>query len=187
MASILDCKKIQPLLSEYADGALDEATAWDVKMHVSSCAVCAKITQDFAATTRLLQSAPVPTLSADFEARLTRRLADEALRPRPLTPWQRVAFAVRDAWNQPKHRPAFATGAALALLAPVAFLVTRQELTPRVPTSPTPAARAANAGGETTGALDEMWRDHQAYDSSEPFSNPSGLLPITTARASGDL
>lgn len=178
MATILDCKKIQPLLSEYVDGALDEQKNWDVQMHVASCSVCARIAQDFTATTRLLQSAPTPELSFDFEAMLTRRLADESLRPLPLTWWQKTQFAVRDAWKEQRFRPAFATGAALAVMAPVAFLITQKGPVP-VTSTPTPVVAVAT---EEVTSVDELWREHQAYVSSEPLSNPAGLLPLNDAR-----
>jgi anti-sigma factor RsiW len=123
MATIRDCAKIQPLLSEYVDDTLTEQVAWDVKMHVTSCAVCAKIADDFAATSRLLGELPSMELSANFEAMLTKRLADESLRPRSLTPWNRIAIAFSEMWQNTTRRTVMATGVAVAMIVPLAVVV----------------------------------------------------------------
>src|SRR6476646_6265157 len=106
MATMLDCKKVQPLLSEYVDGALPSDTAWDVKLHVASCAVCARVADELAATAKLLQSLPTLEPSANFEAALAKRLADKVLTPKRPSLGQRIAAALGGWWSRPILRPA---------------------------------------------------------------------------------
>ncbi|GAB4453483.1 MAG: hypothetical protein OHK0029_06410 [Armatimonadaceae bacterium] len=191
MATIRDCKKIQPLLSEFVDGTLSERDDWEVKMHVASCAVCAQIAEDFSATSRLLSSLPQPVLSSNFEAALAKRLADESLRPLPVSPWQRVVRRVQEAWHRPGLRASMTTGLALAALAPALFVLAPRLMSSGSEGNSRPVAIATpsqNVGtssgavrGTTSGAeseiLDEVLSEHVSYASSEPFSNPSGLIP----------
>src|SRR5579859_7623314 len=91
MATMKDCKSVQPLLSEYVDGELSEEVTWSVKLHLASCAVCSRIADDFCATARLVSSLPEPSgPSEGFEAMLARRIADQMLAPKPLTTWGKL-------------------------------------------------------------------------------------------------
>lgn len=182
MATIRDCTKIQPLLSEYVDGTLADQVSWDVKMHLTSCAVCAKIADDFTATSRLLGELPPMELSANFEAMLTKRLADEALRPHPLTPWTRLTNALSELWQNSARRNVMATGVAVAMIIPLAVVVMNRPLVESagnpvvVVTSPTPVAQ--NSAGNETPSLnvDDFLNEHRSYDASGPLSDQSGLL-----------
>ena len=175
MASILDCRKIQPRLSGYVDGALPRDEAWEIEKHLSACAVCARVADDFAATTRLLRTLPEAAPSADFEARLALRLADQSLAPRPMGVWGRWRLAWRE---RPRGaRAAAASGLALACLAPVAALVA-------VRTRPaTPPAAVADA---SSASLEEIVRVHVRASSSEPLGESTGVLLASGGTTSGD-
>jgi anti-sigma factor RsiW len=178
MATIRDCKRIQPLLSEYVDGTLTEEQAWTVQMHVSTCAVCSQIAEDFTATTRLLAALPEPKLSENFEAMLAKRLADESLQPQPLTLWTRCKSVIVEAWHRPSVRMGMATGTVLAMIVPMAFFATSKGIVPGK--APVATATPEVIMGSTN-SLEQLLTEHVTYASSEPFSEHSGLLP------SGDL
>lgn len=164
MASILDCRRIQPRLSEYVDGVLSPDETWEVEKHVAACAVCARVADDFAATTRLLGSLPSAEPSADFAARLALRLADQSLAPRPLTLWGRL----RNAWeDRPRPvRAAAASGVALACLVPV-FAVVVVRTRPQTP----PVVAVAEPS-----SLEDIVRVHVRAASAEPLGESSGVL-----------
>jgi anti-sigma factor RsiW len=165
MASILDCGKVQPELSEFVDGVLSEKRAWEIEMHLASCAVCSRVADDFRATSRLLSALPAAELSAGFEARLALRLADQALAPRPLTLWGRL----RRAWDERSRRvqAAYASGFALACAVPVcvAFVV---RASGSGVVAPTQLAEAS--------PLEAIVRSHASAASAEPLGDPSGLM-----------
>lgn len=122
-----DCRTVQPLLAEYVDGVLPNEMQWKVKLHLSSCSVCALVADEFAQGARLLSNLERQEPSASFETMLARRLADVTMKPRRETPFDRV----REWWNQPRLRPAFGALAAAAALLPVAILT----VAPRVSTN----------------------------------------------------
>jgi anti-sigma factor RsiW len=180
MATMLDCKKIQPLLSEYVDGTLPDQSAWDVKMHVSSCAVCAQVAQELSATVNLLSSLPTLEPSANFEAMLAKRLADQVLTPRKPTVTERLRSGLFEWWSRPLVRPAMATGVVFATLLPVALLM-NQPVKPMqgsvAVTSPTPmATQAAAAPRAEGGPLNEYYGDHLSYSSTEPLGDSAGMV-----------
>jgi hypothetical protein len=177
MATMLDCKKVQPLLSEYVDGTLAPNTAWDVKLHVASCAVCARIADELAATATLLQSLPTLEPSANFEAALAKRLADKVLTPKRPSLGQRIADALGGWWSRPALRPALASGVALAALLPAAFFFVHQGHGRGAVA--TPSSNAPVAADATT--VDQLWREHTAYASAEPLGDPAGLLSTTNS------
>jgi anti-sigma factor RsiW len=177
MATILDCKKIQPLLSEYVDGTLPLDTAWEVKLHVASCGVCDRVAAELAATAALLQSLPTYEPSADFEAALAKRLADQVLTPKRPALGRRILEASSAWWSRPFVRPALASGVALAALVPTAlFLTHRGGGNTRLVASPA----ATPAVGESS-TMDQLWREHTAYASSQPLGDPAGLLSAASS------
>ena len=83
-----------------------------------------------------------------------------------------------------------ATGAALAVLLPVTIIVNRtaNPTTPNVVVmtpSPAPAqvAEGQKSPSDNTG-LDQYWRDHLRYASTEPLGDSAGLL--TAANSGGE-
>ena len=177
MASIIDCKKIQPLLSEYVDGTLAGDSAWGVKLHLSSCAVCARAAEELSATVSLLRSLPREETSDAFSEALARRLADQVLKPaRP-----DLGERVREWWSLPRVRPALAAAGALAALAPAAlFFTTRQ---PVAPVAEPPAVASA---GDQQQFLDEVLEEHASYASGEPLGDPTAaVLLVSSAGGEG--
>jgi anti-sigma factor RsiW len=192
MATMLDCKKIQPLLSEYVDGTLTDQTAWDVKMHVTTCAVCSRVAEELNATANLLRSVPKLEPSANFEAMLAQRLADQVLTPRRQTFVQRIVSGIA-AWQEgqsrPILRPAFATGVVFAALIPVALMINRSETGVQQAASPTPAPqRVLKASAGDSVPMEQLWRDHLSYSSTEPLGDGAGLLTASnTGNGTSDL
>lgn len=174
MATMLDCKKIQPLLSEYVDGALPEDTAWQVKLHLSSCAVCQKVTDDFTGTARLLATLPTVETSAGFEDALARRIADMTLKPRPVSLLERL----RIWWSEPisARRPVLASAAVFAVLIPVAFVVTMQKTVTQPQPTPAPTALVV----ESDPTLEQLSVEHTAFSSAEKMGDPSGVFALTS-------
>ncbi|MGC4045967.1 MAG: zf-HC2 domain-containing protein [Armatimonas sp.] len=157
---MLDCKKIQPKLSEYLDGTLPENESWDVQMHLSSCAVCTRASAELAATVRLVSSLPERGPSENFDDKLAARLANIVLTPHPQTFREKLAAF----WQRPAARPAVASGLALMALAPACFFLLR-------PAPPKPAVEDA--------VLTQIVREHADFASAEPLANPSDLLSDT--------
>ncbi|MBC7806131.1 MAG: zf-HC2 domain-containing protein [Akkermansiaceae bacterium] len=182
MATMNDCKQIQPLLAEYADGELIGETTRQVETHVQSCAVCQSIADDFAATARLVSSLPTPKgPSANFEAMLARRIADECLAPKPLSPLDklRVWWDEKTAPSAAGYRfaPALA-GAFVVLVAlfPAGYLLTRSDnvtVTRVLPLSSPDTAANLVASDPT---LTELWDEHTSFSSAQLLGDPATAL-----------
>ena len=188
MASMLDCKKIQAALGEYVDGALPSEEAWRVKLHLSSCAVCAQAARELSGTVALLQSLPRQETSVGFEQALARRLADVALQPRCSS----LAERIRDWWTLPRRvRPAtLATAGALAALAPAAVLVISTVnhgnssggvTSPRVVRTPS-FVRVTTAG---TDFVQQCLDEHSTYAAADPLGDQTAVLLAATLSAFG--
>ncbi len=170
MASIIDCKKVQPLLSEYVDGTLAGDNAWGVKLHLASCAVCTRAAEELSATVSLLRSLPRQETSDAFSEALTRRLADQVLQPRR----PGLQEQLREWWSLPRVRPALAAAGALAALAPAAlFVSTRQPATP--------VESPAVARAEQEQFLDEVLEEHASYASGEPLGDPAAAVLLVSS------
>jgi anti-sigma factor RsiW len=48
------CQRISDLLSSYMDGDLTVSERWDVRLHLESCAACARFSVELAATVSAL-------------------------------------------------------------------------------------------------------------------------------------
>ena len=171
MASIIDCKKIQPLLSEYVDGTLVDDRAWSVKLHLASCAVCARAAEELSATVSLLRSLPREETSDAFAEALARRLADQVLQPR------RPGFGerVREWWSLPRVRPALAAAGALAALAPAALFFSARQ--PAAPVAEPPVVARA----DQQQFLDEVLEEHASYASGEPLGDPTAAVLLVSS------
>ena len=176
MASMLDCKKIQGRLSEYVDSALDRETAWSIKLHLASCGVCSLVESELQATTSLLRSLPDVGPSANFDAKLAMRLADQVLQPRRASLLDRV----RDWWyDAPYARPAVTSGLALAAVLPAAFLFLSGHNTAPSANLRPQSARITTASAATgDGTLEQVWAEHA---SSDPLGDNSGMLLTPTS------
>lgn len=173
---MLDCKKVQPQLSEFVDGALDGDAAWSIKLHLATCAVCAKVEEELRGTADLLRSLPEIGPSASFEAKLAARLADQVLQPRRPS----LADRLRDWWyDAPYARPAVTTSAlALVALIPLVFFTINRAPVGDAPLvgAPRGSTAVAKAPANTT-TLEQVWAEHT---SSDPFGDDSSLL-LTSA------
>lgn len=158
--SMLDCKKIQPMLSEFIDGTLPENQSWDVQMHLASCAVCTRASAELAAMVQLVGSLPERGPSENFDDKLAARLANIVLTPRPQTLREKLSAF----WQRPAARPAVASGLAATVLASACFFLLR-------PTPPVAATEDA--------MLTQIVKEHANFASSEPLANPSDLLTDT--------
>ncbi len=182
MATMNDCKNIRPLLVEYADGELGETQAWQVKLHVQSCAVCASIANDFAGTARLVSSLPSPKgPSANFEALLARRIADGCLAPKPLSPLGRVRlwWEEQAAHSRPVYRfaPAFvAVVVVLMATLPTGYLLTHPIRTVAGVSTPSPLPDTTKNLVASDPALTELWNEHTAFSAAQPLGDPATAL-----------
>lgn len=176
MATMLDCKKIQPLLSEYIDGTLDGDAGWNIKLHLASCAVCSTITEELRATANLLQTLPTREPSANFEALLAKRLADQVLTPRPPS-W---SDRLREWWQTPRVRPVATSAVALAAVVPMALFVVLRPHTTTVAGSKTTStvvtAAASEAATADEATVNQLWREHITYASTEPLGGGGAML-----------
>ena len=104
---MMNCTRVQSLLTEFADEKLDAGTGWQVQTHVSNCNACGRLHRELTSVQRLLQTLPTAAPSAGFEAALAQRLA---LTRRPAAPTQtfRTRLTVR------RLRPALALSLVLA-------------------------------------------------------------------------
>ena len=174
MATITDCKIIQPLLSAYTDDELVPQQSEQVKSHLHSCAVCATIADDFQNTARLVATLPAPpALSKNFEALLARRIADECLAPKPVSPlgkwqawWDDVATA-----RPVRLSPAFAAIAASVVLIPAGYFATRTVNPPVVQTDATPGIAANLVASDPM--LTELADEHIAFSAAQPLGDPA--------------
>ena len=160
MTTMLDCKKIQPALSEFIDGTLPEERAFEIRRHLGSCAVCEKVVEELTSTVRLVATLPSVAPSASFDDRLAARLADIVLTPHPQTLSEKLAAW----WGRPRVRPAVASGFALAALAPVCFFLMRPAVKPPV---------TVDSGDAV---LAQIAREHADYAASGPLSDPGDSL-----------
>jgi anti-sigma factor RsiW len=174
-----DCNSIRPLLSEYVDGALDDNLTWEVKMHLSTCSVCEKVTSDFSATARLLSALPQAQPSANFEALLAKRLADHVLKPK-----SKSLLSIGKEWLGDRWRisgVSFASGAVLT--AAVLTLVFTFPLHPGTNNSltvqATPAPVASPASESDT--LSELWQGHESFAASNSLGDRASLLTSADA------
>jgi anti-sigma factor RsiW len=164
-----ECSKIQPLLSEYIGDALAPDLQWQVKEHLDSCAVCAKIVTDFSATRTLLQALPERVPSVDFEQNLAARLADLSLATPRLSWRERIQhfFATQ-------KRPVFATGMAFAAIVPLILIVSTKRANI---IAPTPSTITATAESEMT--LTEILDEHDAHQTAQSLEDSSVALDGT--------
>jgi anti-sigma factor RsiW len=183
MATIRDCKKIQGLLSEYVDGALPTDQTWEVDLHIASCAVCAQAAQELSRTANLLRELPKWEPSVNFEAILAKRLADDALKPRPETWFSSLADIggrFTKWWTLPSLRPALAVGIAAVVIGPFALILSRPANlnVSTIEGNRIPITRVTPKAASDTTSLDQLLREHSAYSSSETLGDPAALVSL---------
>ncbi len=77
----MNCKTIQPLLSEYIDNVLSARDTWEVDKHLSECNPCAGALNELRRTVGLLAEAPRFEVSVNFMEKLQSRIA--VIEPQP--------------------------------------------------------------------------------------------------------
>lgn len=163
---------MQTLLSEYIDGVLDRETDWGINLHISACAVCARMESELRAAQTLLKTLPEMQPSAGFEEKLAMRLADQSLNR------SRGSFMdhLRDWWfNAPYARPAVTSGLAVAAVVPAAIFLFSNR--PQFNSADINNQAARSASLRTDSALEQVWAEHA---SSDPLGDNSSLL-LTSA------
>ena len=120
----MNCKTIQPLLSEYIDNALSARDTWEVDRHLGGCNSCVQAVNELRKTVSLMAEAPRFDVSANFMEKLQARIA--TLEPEP----SRAAwFATLRQMFRPRVRPAWGAGLAACALALIFFVSRPSEIT----------------------------------------------------------
>ncbi len=90
MTAFSQCAEIERFVDAFVDGEFSDEDRADMERHLAGCASCsARVREQAAFKASIRASAPRPSVSADFRARLTAALDQEPMaRPR----WQRVAY-----------------------------------------------------------------------------------------------
>jgi Putative zinc-finger len=70
----MNCDDLLRRLTEYREGALDEAICVEVRVHLSSCHPCAEVQRDLEDLVRLCGCADRPRMPEDLRRRLLERL-----------------------------------------------------------------------------------------------------------------
>ncbi len=134
------------LLLDYCAGRLNESSARDVERHMADCAACAEFVAGQQALWSAMNEWSAPAVSAEFDARLERRLreTDSASWIERLTRSWRPAFA----------RPAFALAAVCLIM--VAGLLLQNPRTGVVPAGDSHARMEKIEPEQVERALDDM-------------------------------
>ncbi len=164
----MNCKTVQPLLSEYIDNRLSARDTWEVDRHLAGCNECTRLLNEMRRTVALLQESPRLEVPAEFMQRLQDRLA--TVEPEP----------ARGAWKEsigrlflPRVLPAW--GAALAACGLAAVLL--------LPPSHPPAT-VLQQGGAVRAAVQKAASQNVAISASDPLAD-LGAANLT-AHASAD-
>jgi anti-sigma factor RsiW len=167
----MDCRKIEPMLSEYLNNSLSARETLAVDRHLSECKACARFLNEMRQTVSLLAYAPRREVSEDFMANLQARLA-QTPPPTPRRVWRDNLRAI----FRPRTLPAWGMAtAACALL--VFMLIPRQVMTP--PAAPTGTAV------QTTDPLTQIAKNQLvALTASNPLDD---LAAANLAASSADL
>jgi anti-sigma factor RsiW len=164
----LECREMQPLLSEYVENTLSARDTWRVEKHLTECSACAAQTRELQATVALLRNSARFDTSADFMANLHARLdglEPESARPRALWATLRDWLAGATQTLRTARVPALSLG--LATTALIAVLLVPHE--PRDPVTPPPPA------SDSTGVApiaSQTLRRNVALAASNPFDDP---------------
>lgn len=126
----MECHEAVSRLSTGLEGELGPTDARRLEQHLAGCASCRRDQARLVATLRAVQALPPETVSAEFDARLRRRLAAETAGPRRRSLRRRL--------------PVLALGAA-AVLVIVTLGVPRRRDAPRPPDAQVPVAWATRA------------------------------------------
>src|SRR5258708_2937961 len=109
---IMNCKKFEPLLSEYIDNSLSARNTWEVDRHLADCNSCSRALNELRRTVDIVADSAQFAVSPDFMAGLQSRLAglEPAPERRAWISWVRELF-------RPRVLPAWGAAAATCALA----------------------------------------------------------------------
>lgn len=166
----MQCTEIHNLIDDYLDSQLDGDVQAAMAAHLEQCASCRQRVRDEKVLREALRNIPVPAPSAGFAARALRRAAE-----------------VNSINRQSRHRRAFASGFAAAMVGVGVLLfvtginnpdgetgVTQSQLAENGPQSSAPVEHDAQAIPqlpEVTIALLETRHVKLAFNSTEPESH----------------
>jgi len=109
----MNCVELEKLLSEYAEGSLDEARKAEVERHLAACPACAAEARDAAAAVAFLRRAehpePPPELVTRIVFQLTSGMAQRQQRKRS---W----LSSLGVFLEPVLQPRFSMGMAMTIL-----------------------------------------------------------------------
>src|SRR4051812_42539676 len=82
----MNCKTVQPMLSEYIDNVLSARDTWEVDKHLADCNTCGRALNELRQTVRLLGETTRFEVEPEFMQKLQSRIA--TLEPeRPRSAW----------------------------------------------------------------------------------------------------
>lgn len=113
----MNCKRIQPLLSEYIDNAVSARDTWEIDRHLADCHECTRALNEMRRTVDLVAGAPRLEVTAEFVDRLATRIA--GLQP---SPPRRAWVSLLGEMFRPRALPALGLALATCALAVVVFL-----------------------------------------------------------------
>ena len=154
----MNCRTVQPLLSEYIDNTLSARETWEVDRHLAECNSCNRALNEMRRTVGLVASSPRFEVSDDFMASLQVRLA--GVEPSPAR-WAWLE-GLRDLFR-PRALPAWGALGALGTAA-LAFVM----LVPRGPQIP--AAKLGVPVAEPA-IVQSAARQNLALQAADPFAD----------------
>ncbi len=176
----MNCRKIEPLLSEYLNNSLSARETLAVDRHLSECNACARLLNEMRQTVSLLASAPRREVSPDFMANLQARLAQTPA-PTPRRVWRDNLRAM----FRPRTLPAW--GMAAAACALLLFLpIPRHVITPPPAPNDTPVqtadsiaqiAKNQHVALTAYSPLDDLAAANLAASSADLENEPAGERP----------
>jgi hypothetical protein len=158
-----DCKTILPLVAQMDDGALDADTAWKVRMHVSVCPDCARVSRGLAGMSSLLKGLPKRDLPDSFDSALAARIAQLSR-----SEVRRGRMAARASYVRRYY------GWSLRLFAAaVAAVLLFAALVARAPTRTSPPSITPARAPSDSALIAACLRQHHSYMASDPLADPS--------------
>ena len=100
----MKCKSVEPLLSLYVGGDLEEERSRLVAAHLQSCTECALVADEYAGASRLLQRYEPPIFSDEIYAAIRGQVLNEIERDFHAPVWSRIFSQLFSALVQPRMR-----------------------------------------------------------------------------------
>ena len=120
----MNCKNIEPLLSLYVGGDLEEEHSQLVAAHLQSCTECTLAADEYAGATQLLQEYETPFFSDGLYAGIRERVLDEIERESHARMWPGFFSQLLFALVQPRMR--WITAALMLAISVTALYLSRR-------------------------------------------------------------